>query len=121
VAEQPAPTALAQAVLGTAAGGAAPAGRDAGEEDVVADPTVAHATARLDDGADGLVAEHPARRHLGDVALQDVEVGAADRGGVDLDHDVLVVLDLGIGNVVPALGAGTVEDERTHGAPPRWW
>ena len=44
--------------------------------------------ADLGDRADGLVAEDAAVGDRGDVALQDVQVGAADGGGVDLDHDV---------------------------------
>ena len=47
------------------------------------------AGADLLDGADGLVAEHAARLHLGHVALEDVQVGAADGDGVD-PHDGVV-------------------------------
>jgi hypothetical protein len=60
------------------------------------------------------VAEHPPVGHRGHVALEDVQVGAADRGRVDADHDVGRVHDGGVGDVLPALAARTVIDERLH-------
>ena len=47
-------------------------------------------TDRLD-RADGLVAEDPTVGHRRDVAFEDVQVGAADRDGVDADDRVGVV------------------------------
>ena len=50
------------------------------------------------DGADRLVAEDRPRRRLRHVAFENVQVGAADRAGVDADDDVRRLLDLGIVN-----------------------
>ena len=50
----------------------------------------------------------------GDVTVQDVQVGAADRGGVDLDHDVGGFLDRGVGDVFPRLLARSVVYEGFH-------
>jgi hypothetical protein len=44
--------------------------------------------AHLGDGADGLVAEDPPVGHGLHVAVEDVQVGPADRGGLDPDDDV---------------------------------
>ena len=48
------------------------------------------------DGADRLVAEDPAVGHRGHVALEDVQVGAADRDGVDPDDGVGVGWSVGL-------------------------
>ena len=66
------------------------------------------------DGADRFVAEDASRRHFGDVALQDVEVGAADRHGVDAHDRVRVGEDPRIGNLFPCLASGTVVHECLH-------
>ena len=55
------------------------------------------------DGADGLVAEDAPVGHLGNVALQDVQVGAADRDRVDADDRVGVVDDHRLGDLLPRL------------------
>ena len=102
VAEDPAAAAEALAVAAFAAVAARPAGGDAGHEDPVADGDVLHPGADGLDGADGLVAEDPPVGDGGDVALQDVQVRAADRHGVD-PHD----------------GVGVVDDRRAWGPPPR--
>ena len=86
VAEDPAATAEALSVAALLAEAAAPAGGHAGEQDPVAGGHRGDGRADLLDGADGLVAEDRAGRGLGHVALEDVQVGAADRGGVDA-HD----------------------------------
>jgi hypothetical protein len=44
--------------------------------------------AHLGDGADGLVVEDPPVGHGLHVAVEDVQVGPADRGGLDPDDDV---------------------------------
>ena len=50
----------------------------------------------------------------GDVAFQDVQVGAADRRGVDPDDHVRRLQDLGIRYFFPSLLPGAVVDERLH-------
>ena len=75
--------------------------------------------ADLLDGADRFVAEDPSVGHRGHVALEDVQVGAADRDGVDADDRVGVGLAAsGLGTSSHALLAGTVVDERLHVVPP---
>jgi hypothetical protein len=60
-----------------------------------------YGVAGLDDGAHRLVAEDRARLNLGHVALEDVQVGAADRGRVDADDRVRRLLDRRVGDLVP--------------------
>jgi trimethylamine:corrinoid methyltransferase-like protein len=50
----------------------------------------------------------------GHVALEDVQVGAADGGGVDLDDRVAGMLQLGVRLGLPLLAVGSVVDERLH-------
>src|SRR6185369_8598359 len=85
VTEDPAAAIAALAVVTLAAVGADATGGDAGGDDAVALDKTGDATADVDDGANGLVAEDTARLHGGYVALENVEVGPADRDGVDLD------------------------------------
>src|SRR5262249_49923146 len=73
--------------------------------DVVAD---------LQHGPDALVAENRPGLHFGHVALEDVQVGAADRRRVDPDDDVGRRLEFGIGPFLPAPLVGPVVDERLH-------
>ena len=68
------------------------------------------------DGADRLVAEDAAVGDRGDVALEDVQVGAADRDGVDPHDGVGVVDDARSRDLLPRLVAGTVVDECAHGS-----
>ena len=89
--------------VAAAAVGAYAARADAGDDDAVADREVAHRRADLEDGADALVPEDPALGHSGHVALEDVQVGAADRGRVDPDDGVGGIDELGVGDLVPAL------------------
>ena len=73
-----------------------------------------HAGAHGFDGADGFVAEDAAVDDRGDVALEDVEVGAADGGGVDADDGVGVVDEDGVGDLFPGLLTGSVVHECLH-------
>jgi hypothetical protein len=66
----------------------------------------------------GFVAEDPPVGDRGDVAVQDVQVGAADRGGVDPDDDVGRFPHGGVRDVLPGLVARTVVDECLHLVPP---
>ena len=88
--------------------------RDAGNQDTLTNFARLHARADLDDGADGLVSEDPARRRLRHVALQDVQIRATDRRGVDLHDDIAVVLDRGIGHLGPALLARSLVHKCFH-------
>ena len=104
--------------VAAAAVGAGTARADAGDDDPVADRVVADGRADLDDRADSLVPEDPALGHGGHVALEDVQVGPADRGGVD-PHDRVAGLEQhGVGDLVPALDVRTVVDECLHDVPP---
>ena len=67
------------------------------------------------DDADALVAEDAAGRAGGDVALQDVQVRAADGGLERFDDGVAGRLDLRLGPVFERLFAGTLVDESFHG------
>ena len=104
VAEDPAAAAAALAV-------AAPAGSSAHtpqaemQEARTRSPggQAADAAADLDDRADRLVAEDPAGLHVGHVAAENVQVGAADRDRVDLDDRVARVDDLRVRDVGPGL------------------
>jgi hypothetical protein len=72
VAEDPAAAAQALAVAAFPAVSAHPARGDARRQHPVALGQAADAAADGHDGADGLVAEHAARSHLGHVAAEDV-------------------------------------------------
>ena len=64
--------------------------------------------------ADGLVTEDPARRDLGNVALEDVQVGAADRDRLDPHNGIQIVPRHRIGDLVPGHRAFTVVHECAH-------
>ena len=55
---------------------------------------------------DGLVAEDPPGGDGRDVTLEDVQVGAADRHGVDPDDRVGVVDERRLGHLLPRLLPG---------------
>jgi hypothetical protein len=114
VPEDPAASARAEAVVALAAEPAAPAGRDAGDEDAVALGDRRDRVALGHDRADGLVPEDPARLDGRDVALEDVEVGSADGRGADLDHDVGGLPDRRVGNGLPRPDTGTSIGECLH-------
>ena len=97
VAEDPAAAAGAEAVAALLAEAAAAARGDARDEHAVARLERRDRVADLDDRADGLVAEDRPGLHLGDVALEDVQVGPADRRRVDADDRVGRLLDRGSG------------------------
>ena len=96
--------ALPVAALSTIA--APPAGADTGDEDPVTRGDVGHRRADRLDGADGLVTEYPSFGHLGNVPLQDVEVGATDGRAVDPHDGIGAVLDLGMGTSCHSLLPG---------------
>src|SRR4029450_2976371 len=94
---------------------APPAASDRRYQHAVADGEAGDRGADLGHGADRLVPEDPSGVHGGDVPVQDVQVGAADRGGVDADDDVGGFLDGRVGHVLPRLASRAVEHERLHG------
>ena len=96
VSEDPAAAAEALAVASLPAEAATPARADAGQQHPVADGNRAHARADLLHRSHGLVTEHRAGRGLRHIALEDVEVGAADRRAVDPDDDVRRIDDRGV-------------------------
>ena len=101
-------------VLAPAVGAhAAPA--DARDDHALADSMAAHAVADRDDRPDPFVPEHPSVGDGRDVAVQDVQVGAADGGGVDLDHGVGRFEQTRVRDLLPRDGVRTVEHERLHG------
>src|ERR1019366_9555149 len=107
---------LAVAPLATEATGTT--SRDARDEDTVADVYVLHARADLFDAPHRLVADDAAVDHRQDVALQDVQVRAADRGRVDPHDRVGVGRQRRAGHLLPGLVPGTVVNERLHVLPP---
>ena len=101
----------AQAEEAVAAGGVEAA------EDAVADADPVDALSRGDHGAHELVADHEAGLDL-HPAVVDVEVRAADAGGLDGDDRVVVGQKLGLGHVVDTDLAGSLEGDGLHGPHP---
>ncbi len=93
---------------------AAPALGDRRDQHPVAHRKPLDRVADRGDRADGLVAEDPAVGHRRHIALQDVQIGAADGRGVDAYDDVGGSLDSRISVVFPALMTGTVINECLH-------
>ena len=114
VAEDPATSARAESVTSLLAEAAAPARRDARDEDTVALHERRDRAADGDDGTDRLVAEDRPRLHLGHIALEDVQIGPADGGRVDPDDRVCRIDDGGVGNVLPGSLSRPVVDEGLH-------
>jgi hypothetical protein len=85
---------------------------------VITGPQVLDVAPGLDHGADRLVAENAAGGGLGNVALEDVQVGTADRDRVDADDGVPVVGDIRVGYLLPLLAAGAAVNQRLHGVLP---
>ena len=94
--------------------GAGAARADAGDQHPVADLDRVDGRTDLGDRADAFVAEDASLGDGGDVALQDVQVGAADRRGVDPNDHVRRLQDRGIRYLFPRFLAGAVVDERLH-------
>ncbi len=78
------------------------AGDGEGDHDPVADLQLAVAFADLDHLAHGFMAQDVALFHARHDPVEEVEVGAADGAGRDLDDGVAIVLDLGVGNALAA-------------------
>ena len=82
--------------------------------DAIADFQVLHLGADLHDLTHRLVAHDVARHHAGDDSVIEVQVGAADGAGGDLDDGVALVLQLGVGDGVAAYVALAVPTECFH-------
>jgi len=116
MAEDPAAASRAEPVVAFLAEAAASARGDAGDQHAVSGLERRHRVADLDDRANPLVAEDRAGLHLGDVALEDMEVGPADRRRVDPDDRVRRLLVRGVRDLVPGAHPGTVVHECLHGS-----
>ena len=113
IAQDPAAVATV-GVHGLLAEVAAEAGGDAGDDDLLADLELRDGRAHLIDDPDALVPENAPVGHGGQVALENVQVGPADRRGGDADDRVRRLLDRRPRLALPGVLAGTVVDERFH-------
>ena len=91
-----------------------PAADGEGNHDAVANLEVGHLRAELDHLAHILVAEDVAALHRGLIAVEQMQVGAANRAGRDLDHGVAGVLDPWVGNGIDADIALSVPAKCAH-------
>ena len=92
-----------------------PAADREGHDHPVADFEVGDLRTKLDDLAHVLMAENIAALHRRLIAVEQVQVGAADRAGGDPDDRVAGVLDLRIRNSVDADVTLPVPTKCTHG------
>ncbi|BEL06014.1 hypothetical protein Q0Z83_042050 [Actinoplanes sichuanensis] len=118
MAENPAASAETLSVAALTAESADAARRDARRQHPVAGGQAGHATAGLDDGADRFVTEDPTGRHLRHVPAQDVQVGTANRDGIDPNHRVTWLLDDRIGDFRPGSDPRSAAYQSLHGAFP---
>jgi hypothetical protein len=114
VTENPAAPTQALPVPSLATKAARAASGDAGDEHAVARDDLLHARADRLDGADRLVAQDAPVRDLGYVALQDVQVGAANRHRIHAHDHVRIGTDLRLGDVLPRLAPRPVIHECLH-------
>ena len=107
-----APEALTEATLPTEP--ARTTRGDARDQHPVPDRHVLHPGTNRLDRADGLVPEDAPVGDRGNVALEDVEVRAADRHGIDSYDGIGVVDDGRLGHLLPRLLTRTVVHECSH-------
>ncbi len=93
---------------------AAAAGDHEGNYHAVTDLQVGHPAAGLFDDAHELVAEDIARLCLWNLAMIEVQVGAADGGSGDPKDDVVFVLDERVGDIVDPDVLGSVVCQCSH-------
>jgi hypothetical protein len=117
VAEDPATSTKALPVAANSAVPAPPARGDARHQHPVAGRDRADRSPDLFDSAYGLVAEDAPVGNLRHVALEDVQVGAADGHRVDPDDRVLGIAQGWLGDVAPRVAAGAMVGERFHDLP----
>src|SRR5439155_13211505 len=114
VAEDPTAAASAETVMALLAEAAAPARGDARDEHAVPRRDGRHGRADLDYRPHSLVTEDRSGLHLGDVALEDVQIRPADRRGVDPHDRVRRILNQRVRDDIPRPLAGPVIDESFH-------
>ena len=81
---------------------------------MVAHANAGHRAANVDDDPDAFVAEDPAGRYTGYVTLQDMQVGATNRGGCDTDNRVSGLSDCRLGSFFPGPLSWAFIDEAFH-------
>ena len=86
----------------------------AGGDHAVPHGEPAHRLSDLGDRPDTVVPEDPPVGHRGHITLEDVQVGAADRGGVHRHDHIGRVDDPRIRHLLPRLSARSVVDESLH-------
>src|SRR5580704_13751394 len=94
--------------------GACAARGDAGDDHAVSHGERAHRLADLGDGPGTFVPQNPPVGHRRDVPLEDVQVGAADRGDVHPHDHVSGVDDFRVGYVLPRLLTRSVVYQCLH-------
>ena len=87
---------------------------DAGDQDPVTGAKGRHPGPDLGHHADALVTEDAALRHRRHIALQDVKVRSANRGGRDADNRIGRVLEHRAGSFFPGAPTGTAIDQAVH-------
>lgn len=90
------------------------AGDGEGHDDAIADLQLPVLRSDLDHFAHGLVADDVTALHAGNDAVEDVQVGAADRAGGDLDDGVARMLDPGVRHALATHVALAVPGQRLH-------
>ena len=90
------------------------AGADAGNQHAVARLERGHRRADQVDHADALVAQNAARGATGQIAFEDVQIGAANRCPGDFDHGIAGIDDLRFGMGFERGLARSVIDKRLH-------
>ena len=66
------------------------------------------------------MAQDPSRGHGRHVTFEDVQITAADGGGVDLDDRIVDVTDHGVGDIGPFLGVCSLVNKCLHGRLLEW-
>jgi len=114
VPENPSTPAQALAIAALVAKAATPTRADARHQHAIADGNGAHAGSHILDDADGLVAEDRPRFRLWHISLEDMQVAAADRAGVDPNDNVGRINDRGVLDGVPTTLTGAMVNKSLH-------
>jgi hypothetical protein len=112
--------ALAAGIKAALAEEAFAAGDGEGHHDTIADLKLVVVAADLDDLAHGLMAEHVAAFHAWNRSAIDMQIGATDRAGGDLDDRIAPVLDRRIRHALAADVALAMPCQRFHAGSPRF-
>ena len=92
------------------------AGRNAGNQHMIARLEARAGGAGAVDNADAFMAQNPPRCTAGNVALQNMKIGAADCGLSNFHHSVVRILNDGLGPFFQRFEAGTAINQGFHGA-----